>query len=43
MAARTLDGVGDAKRDGAQAQMLETLQEILSTLKQPAPPSENRS
>ena len=35
LASRTLDGVGDTKRDAAQMQTLETLQEILAHLKQP--------
>ena len=35
LASRTFDGVGDAKRDEAQGQMLETLQQILAQLKSP--------
>jgi hypothetical protein len=40
MAARTLDGVGDRQRDATQAQVLDTLQQILAALKPPAPASE---
>ena len=36
MAARTLEGVGDRRRDATQDQVLQTLQQILSALK-PAP------
>src|SRR5687768_1089561 len=38
LASRTFDGVGDARRDESQNQMLATLQQILAQLKQPDSP-----
>ena len=40
MAARTLDGVGDRRRDATQDEVLQTLQQILAALKPPAATTE---